>query len=108
MQKKQTDLFDDFDESELSEPPAQRHSDTSVAAAEQIKESASTLRMRVYQYLQSVPNGSTDEEMQTGIPMPQNTQRPRRGELVATGLVIDSGKRRKTTSGRMATVWEAR
>jgi hypothetical protein len=50
--------------------------------------------------------GGTDEELQDALGMNPNTQRPRRIELVERGLVRDSGRTRKTKSGRRATVWE--
>lgn len=37
--------------------------------------------------------------------MNQNTERPRRVELVAKGLVVQSDAKRKTHSGRYAAVW---
>ncbi len=93
-------LFDD--------PPAQRHSETSVAAAEDIASAAQTLRRMVLLYLKSRhPDGATDEEAQELLMMSPNTQRPRRVELVRAGLVRDSGRTRKTRSGRKAVVWEA-
>lgn len=90
-------------------PPAQGHSATSVQAAEQIAPTASSLRMRLLQWLHSQGVvGATDEEMQLGCPMAPNTQRPRRTELVQLGLVVDTGTVRPTRSGRNATVWIAR
>lgn len=49
--------------------------------------------------------GTTDEEMQWGLEMPANTQRPRRRELQLWGRIIDSGNTRATKSGRQAVVW---
>lgn len=89
------------------DPPYQRHSDTSRAAAQAIKPCTGAMRQAVYDYL--VQHGpSTDEEMQEGIPMPPSTQRPRRCELVAQGLVEDSRERRKTRAGKKAVVWRIR
>lgn len=96
----QNNLFDEL-------PPHQRHSDTSRQAAGDIKQDAGTLRRQVYKWLAGQPHGATDEEMQRGIPMAQNTQRPRRVELCKSSMVIDSGKKRKTSSGRLAVVWIA-
>ncbi len=97
-----------FDDLARPEPPAQRHSDTSVAAADAIAGHAETLRARVHRFLvERGTEGATDEEMQTLIPMPASTQRPRRCELVEAGLATDSGARRKTASGRDAVVWLA-
>ena len=89
-------------------PPAQRHSATSVAAAEAIAPSAGTLRYKLLTWLRDRGEvGATDEEMQLGVPMAASTQRPRRGELVAAGYVKDSGSTRSTKSGRAAVVWVA-
>jgi hypothetical protein len=54
-----------------------------------------------------LPHGLTDEQMQTYLGMNPSTQRPRRIELVRSGLVVDSGFKRPTRSGRDATVWRA-
>lgn len=95
-----TQLSIDFD------PPAQRHSPTSVAAAEAIKPDASRLRAQVIAFLRGRGEyGATDEEMQLGIPMAANTQRPRRRECEQRGSVINSGRMRLTQSGKQAVVW---
>jgi hypothetical protein len=89
-------------------PPAQRHSPTSVDAAEQIESSAETMRSKVRDYLRACgSNGATDEEIQTALGMNPSTQRPRRIELQQLGLVCSAGFVRKTISGRSATVWKA-
>ena len=79
----------------------------SQEAARRIEGGADTLRARVLELLRAA-GPLTDEEMQERLPMPPNTQRPRRLELVARGLVEDSGTVRPTRSGRKATVWRAR
>ena len=86
--------------------PAQRHSPTSVAAAEAIEPSAATLRGKVLAYLRD-SGGATDEEGMAAIGMGGSTWRPRRCELVVRGLVRDSGQTRLTKSGRKAVVWVA-
>ena len=89
-------------------PPAQAASRTSVQAAERIREDAGTLRGRVLAYLRGAgARGGTDEEIQAALDMNPSTERPRRGELVEAGFVIDSGSTRPTRSGRQATVWLA-
>lgn len=96
----QRSLFDD--------PPAQRHSPTSVAAAEGIEPRAETLRRAVLEFLrQRGEQGATDEEIQDALAMPGNTARPRRRELQMAGLVVDSGNTRETRSGRQAVIWVA-
>lgn len=89
-------------------PPAQAHSPTSVAAGDSIKGKAATLRQIVLAFLKAHPGGLTDEELQERIPMQPSTQRPRRVELVAAGLIEDSGKTKPTRSGRAATIWRAK
>lgn len=86
-------------------PPRQRHSPTSSAAATAIKPKVGWLQGRVLAYIAA--NGpATDEEMQRGIPMSGNTQRPRRRELQLMGVVEDSLLRRKTRAGKRAVVWQ--
>jgi hypothetical protein len=96
------DLFED------PAPPYQRHSATSRRAAERIAPMAPTKRGEVLAFITACgPEGATDEEMQRRMPMPANTQRPRRIELVADGFVKSSGKTRVTRSGDYAVVWVA-
>jgi hypothetical protein len=97
------------------EPPAQRHSETSVAAATAIKPKIGPLQAKILAFLRSRTgatgqrnSGATDEEMQELIPMGANTQRPRRRELELMGLVVDSGNRRLNASGKLAVVWTVR
>lgn len=89
--------------------PFQRHSDASVEAAEAIEHKAPTLQALVLRELREWggAEGMTDEEIQRGLAMDPSTERPRRIELVRKGLVMDSGRTRRTTSGRQATVWVA-
>ncbi len=93
-------LFDD--------PPAQQHSPTSVAAGEAIAPVAATLRAEVLAAIQAAgADGLTDEEVQTRLSLGGSTARPRRIELVESGLVTNSGRTRPTASGRQAVVWVA-
>ena len=87
--------------------PFQRHSETSRAAAESMEPAAFTLQFKVLDAIRSSADGLTDEELQLGIPMAQNTERPRRRELERAGKIRDSGRTRPTKSGRAATVWVA-
>ena len=91
----------------MSQLPYQSHSATSAEAAERAEPTAKRDRASILTMLRvEFPNyGQTDEEMQDWLPMNPSTQRPRRGELVKAGLVEDSGEKRRTRSGRWATVW---
>lgn len=89
--------------------PYVRGSATSKAAALSIEPTTGTKRAILLAFLRGRgADGATDEEMQLQAPMPQNTQRPRRGELVKGLFVIDSGRTRKTVGGDAATVWIAK
>ena len=80
-------------------------SDTSKAAAESMILPANSQRQRVYSWALLQRQGFTDEEAISALKMNPSSFRPRRGELVAARLLIDSGDRRRTASGRTATVW---
>jgi hypothetical protein len=86
-------------------PPAQKHSKTSRAAATRIKKRIGPLHAEILLFLTNNPHGATDEEMQAQIPMPANTQRPRRVELTQDGRVVDSGRAKLTRSRREAVIW---
>ena len=51
--------------------------------------------------------GLTDDEGEALLNMGPQSYTPRRGELVKQGLIVDSGRRRKTESGCPAVVWVA-
>lgn len=86
----------------------QKHSETSMSAAIESLRGADNQRGRVFRFIEDSGHfGATDEEIQLALGMNPSTQRPRRVELVEDLLVVrDSGRRRKTTSGRSAVVWE--
>lgn len=87
--------------------PYQPHSETSRGAAEAARPTASTDRDKIFSLLSGKLDGLTDEEIQRTLSLNPSTQRPRRIELVRAGKVKDSGRWRKTSSGRLATIWEA-
>mgnify|MGYP001411246627 CR=1 FL=1 len=80
--------------------------ETSRDAARAIEPHAGQMREQVLAYLRRVGSyGATDEEIQRVLGLSPNTARPRRVDLVRSGLVCDSGRTRATASGRKATVW---
>lgn len=85
-------------------PPRQRHSETSCDAADKIEPKAPTLREKVLHVISEL-GGLTDAECQQVLHLDPSTQRPRRIELVRMGLVVDSGAKRRTRSGRLAVIW---
>jgi hypothetical protein len=65
-------------------------------------------RFNVYLAIcQAGSHGATDEENALYLGYRLSSADKRRGELVKVGLVVDSGRRRKTTSGCWAIVWIA-
>lgn len=87
---------------------AHRAKETSIEARTSIRRDKPLLRHVVLAYLRGRgPEGATDDEMQEHIPMNPSTQRPRRGELAEKGLIVESGERRPTRTGRRADVWVA-
>lgn len=87
--------------------PFQGHSATSREAAERIVPDLGRLRAEVLAYLHTRGAlGATDDEMQVALAMNPSTQRPRRIELVARGLVQSHPSlKRPTRTGRSAVVW---
>jgi hypothetical protein len=85
--------------------PYQPHSITSLAAADRLSDATTKLKQVSAFISQRGSDGATDEEIQHALYMNPSTQRPRRVGLVDDGSVRDSGRTRKTRSGRQAVVW---
>ena len=99
----------DYEEADEGLPPFVRGSQTSKEAAKAIRPSAGTLSYIVLAFLfKRGEKGATDEEMQLSLRMNPSSQRPRRVELVQGRRVEDSGRVRRTRSGRKAVVWRMR
>lgn len=92
------------------QPPSHRNAPigTSEVAAEMIAGRSPKLRLEVYEAIvRAGLDGLTDREGETMLGLGCQTYTPRRNELVRLGQVVDSGRRRKTESGRPAAVWVA-
>lgn len=107
--KDQRDLFAFSDvEHYGGKPPSVRGSDTSEAAADSVKHDAKHLRAACYVHvLASGDVGVTCDEVEVIMNGRHQTISPRIRELVSEGRIIDSGRRRKTRSGRNATIYIA-
>lgn len=83
--------------------------DTSVAAAKShTEENTKTLRARVYVYVaaRSIDGaGVTSDEAEAALRLSHQTCSARFNELRNAGLIVDSGNRRATRSGRKAAVY---
>lgn len=84
--------------------PGHRDTDTSRAAADSMRESATTLRGRCLAVLRVEPLTADEAAAKLGVSI--LAIRPRCTELARMGLVRDTGRRRMNESGRSAIVWE--
>lgn len=87
-------------------PPAVAASPTSVAAADSLAGSADALRARVLRHVRET-GGATCDECEVSLGLRHQTASARIWELAKAGFIRDSGRTRKTRSGRAAVVWEA-
>lgn len=80
---------------------------TSLAARDSMTDTVLAVQRRlVLTYLTERGRlGATDFEIERDTRIPGNSVRPRRGELVDRGIVVDALSRRKTPRGRWAIVW---
>lgn len=89
--------------------PGRRHLhavDTEQRAADLIAPKTGTWRRRVLDEIAlSDGDGLSDYELHKILGGLLYTIAPRRGELLRSGWIVDSGKRRKTNSGSTAIVW---
>ncbi|MEZ6127895.1 MAG: hypothetical protein R3C59_04385 [Planctomycetaceae bacterium] len=75
--------------------PPHNGTDTSMAAAERIQPAVTGQRRKVLDFVRDRGElGATDSEIQAGLNIPGDTERPRRRELEQAGLITDSGDRR--------------
>jgi len=85
-----------------------RGSDTSEAAAKSLSQKAlSDLCQRICRYVAAQRNGVTSEEIQVALDLIHQTCSARTTELVLKGWLVDTGERRRTSTGRKARVLKA-
>lgn len=88
------------------ELPYVKDSETSKDAAISKEETYKHDELRVMAHLKSAGDvGATDYEIEVGTGLRQSSASARRNGLVQKGFVRDSGLKRKTRTGRYATVW---
>lgn len=88
------------------DPPHVVGSDTSKAAAESVAAHAPILREQVLaQIAKRGAVGATCDEIEVSLNGRHQTISARVRELAKDGLIVDSGKRRPTRSGRTASVY---
>ncbi|HMN40850.1 MAG TPA: hypothetical protein PKE29_08380 [Phycisphaerales bacterium] len=89
-------------------PPARHNAPagTSGVAADRIAGHAAKQRADVLAVIvKAAACGATDADIETATGIRAQSVSPRRGELRALGLIVDSGRRRPTPRGRPAAVW---
>lgn len=83
-------------------------SDTSKAASSSLELVLNELQLLVLTTIEEAPNGMTCDEVELRLNLRHQTASARVNELMEANLIVDSGERRKTSSGRKATVWKKR
>jgi hypothetical protein len=92
-------------------PPLERNptvpgkNPVSQAAARRAFGRSGNARERIYNIVKANPEGLTAHEIRQLITLPFNTVAARVSDLNLEGWLTDSGQRRKTDTGAMATVW---
>jgi hypothetical protein len=90
-------------------PPHVAGSDTSRAAAESLRPHLAGLNARVYAAVESAgEDGRTCDEVEVLMDGRHQTISSRIRHLVQIGCLVDSGRRRRTRSGRTARVYVVR
>jgi hypothetical protein len=97
-----------FPDSAPNAEPAPAPLDTRAAAAAAIAPLVPSLHERVRDFIASRGHrGATDHEIQSELGLSGDTARPRRRQLVKSGIVVASGRTRLSPSGNPMTVWIA-
>jgi len=80
--------------------------ETERLAAIEVYPRTGSSRRRVLDAIRAAGDrGRTDEELSIELGLRWRSTAPRRNELLNGGWVVDSGRRRRTTSGASAAVW---
>lgn len=95
---------------QISTPAAAPHNgvDTSARAAQSIYDLGGRLRFEVYCFISQCGwAGATCDEIEQALNMKHQTASARVNELMTGGHIVNSGRKRATSSGRAAIVWVA-
>jgi hypothetical protein len=93
----------------MTEAPT-RHGDprTSFAAADAITPHVPTIREEVLAWAETKPEGFIDEELSDHFGAEGSSYRTRRAELTDEQWIIDTGKERENSHGRLCVIWKHR
>lgn len=87
-------------------PPHVAGSDTSLSAAKSVEARVPKMKMAVMDCIaRGYDEGRTCDEVEVWLGMSHQTASARIRDLVKSGKIADSGKRRPTRSGRKAAVY---
>ncbi len=79
---------------------------TSRSTSSRAKADPHSLSDRLLRFIQERgTRGATDAEIQDALELDGNSEQPCRVDLEKRGYIFDSGRTRKTQSGRSATIW---
>lgn len=85
--------------------PYVKGSDTSQAAAESVEDTAVSLCTLILKYIKYSADGMTCSDVEEQLLLRHQTASARLWDLRRRGHIVDSGKRRPSSSGRASTVW---
>lgn len=85
--------------------PGHQATDTSRQAAEDIRPKAATLRKQVLEMIRESVFGRSADSISRELGITILSIRPRCSELNAKGLIVDSGRRDLTESGKASIIW---
>ena len=79
---------------------------TSSEAAKAMNPVLNQLQSQVLQAIRSSENGLSSDGVVNATGIPDYTAKPRISELIAHGLVVNSGKREVNSKGKNITIWK--
>lgn len=104
--EKSLPLFESAESQPQRLPPGQTTKRTRDAAAASVAHAREYISSRIVTWLRGRPQGATCEEAAIALSLRAATCSARFVDLSRPpGRIVDSGRTRKTTSGRAATVW---
>ncbi len=104
---KQLTLLSVDDALETIERAGNNGTDTSIAADESVSRLLKGLRLEVWRWFQTKPDGATCDAAEQALDLKHQTCSARVRELAKAGWLVDTGRRAPTSSGRPARVYEA-
>lgn len=100
------DMFGQAARAKYPDAPGHLGVDTSIEAAHALACRLGPLQSLILDFIaRRGPSGATSDERAAGLGIDRGSIQPRTTELSRKGLIIDSGLRRFSATGRRAIVW---